>query len=114
MDDKRAVSSVSPNVKVYEKAAGELAVAIRESLWIWDQAYVEYQPLVEHACHERLSYKEVEHLLDGLLNFAGAEANERQFRHVCQRYWRLYPDLVADYVYLYRDLYDSAEETDKK
>lgn len=94
----------------YEKTLEKLADTIRDSLWIWDQAYMTYQPQVEHACHEDLPRNEVDHLLDGLLTFAGMKANEEQFRRVCRHYWRLYPDVVADYIYLYRDLYDSDEE----
>lgn len=110
MDKESEASSIAADEAAYERLVEDIASTIKESLWIWDQAYDLYQPLVEQACREDLPCGEVEHLLDGLLNFAGMEANMEQFRRVCRRYWRLYPGLVADYVYLYRDLYDSDEE----
>lgn len=95
----REASSVSGDKAAYEKLIEDPAGTIKESLWIWDQAYDVYQSLVERACRDDLSRDEVEHLLDGLLNFAGMEANMEQFKRVYRRYWRLYPDLVADSVH---------------
>ena len=52
----------------------------------------------------------IETLLDQLLDYAGMdETGLVLFKRLCRYYYFINPQATADYVYIYRDLYDSDE-----
>ena len=54
--------------------------------------------------------KTVERLLDELLDCAGmSDEGLEEFKRLCRYYFHINPVLVAEYIYIYRDLYDSED-----
>lgn len=83
------------------------AKAIAEQLrQLYEQAYREYAPAVEDICSRNASEHEVDLFLDYLLDFAGEDRMLGLYKRVCRRYFHRYPEVVADHVYAWRDLYD--------
>lgn len=85
------------------KAIAESIVAIHSL------ACKEYSPLVDDICSRIAPESEVEHLLDCMLDFCGYDKFLLLFKQVCRKYYEVYPRLIVDYIYLYRDWYDSEE-----
>lgn len=77
---------------------------------LYDMAYVAYLPLVEDICSRDASEHEVEHLFDYLLDFAREDRMLALYKRVCRRYFRQYPSMIADHVYMWRDMYDEDYE----
>ena len=76
-----------------------------------EQAYHSYAPLVEETINSKTSnQKQIEHLLDGLLDFCGTEKILSLFKKLCRYYWKINPNATAEYVNIYRKLWDSEEE----
>lgn len=76
---------------------------------LYAMAYDAYLPLVDDVCSRESSENEVEHLLDHLLDFAGEDRMLSLYKRVCRKYFYQYPVMVADHIYMWRDLYDKEE-----
>ncbi len=51
--------------------------------------------------------RQIEHLLDGILDFGFDDAMVRLFKRLCRYYYNLDPAATAVYVHAYRDMWDS-------
>ena len=71
-----------------------------------NEAVAAYAPLVDDICSRHATLKEVEHLLDYMLGFAGDDRMLLLFKRVCRAYWESYPENIAWYIMEYRKLYD--------
>jgi len=89
----------------------ELAEAVRPlaeqiSASYWD-ALRRYEPEVEHivtsGSHD---VKRIEQVLDGLLDFGDDEDILRLYKRLCRHYWTLDKIAAAEYVMIYRDMWD--------
>ena len=77
---------------------------------LYDMAYNAYLPLVDDICSREASESEVEHLLDYLLDFAGEERMLLLYKRICRKYFYQYPVMVANHIYMWRDMYDEDHE----
>jgi hypothetical protein len=70
------------------------------------------EPQVEYIIRNSITdNNEIEHLLDSLLDCAGmSDDGLLLFKRLCRYYFPINEAATADYVYIYRDLYDSAGE----
>jgi hypothetical protein len=58
---------------------------------------------------------QIERLLDSLLDCAGmCDEGLYLFKRLCRYYYPINPQATAEYVYAYRDLYDSDNEEESK
>lgn len=73
---------------------------------LYDEAYLAYAPAVDDICSRDASEREVDLFLDCLLDFAGEGRMLTFYKHVCRRYFYVYPEVVADHVYAWRSMYD--------
>ena len=71
-----------------------------------NEAVAAYAPLVDDICSQHATLKEVEHLLDYMLGFAGDDRVLLLFKRVCRAYWQTYPEDIAWYIMEYRKWYD--------
>jgi len=73
------------------------------------------EPEVNEIIRKRITdSKQVETLLDNLLNYAGMDNNGLYlFKRLCRYYYFINPEVTVEYVYTYRDLYDSDDVDDK-
>lgn len=55
----------------------------------------------------------IQRLLDSLLDYAGmCDEGLVLFKRLCRYYYGINPQITAEYISIYRDLYDSEEEGD--
>jgi hypothetical protein len=76
-------------------------------------AAIEYAPIVERIIRTRSQdVADIERTLDGLLGFCGYEPALRQYRKLCRYYWGLNPVNTASYINVYREMWDSEDDTE--
>jgi hypothetical protein len=72
------------------------------------RALSEYTPIVEAIVRSKSrDVRHIEHTLDGLLDFCGNEDVLLLFKKLCRYYYTIDPVSTAEYVYAYRDMWDS-------
>ena len=78
-------------------------------------AVLTIEPEVNRIIRNRITdKKQIETLLDRLLDYAGMdEKGLMLFKRLCRHYYYIDPYATAEYVYTYRDLYDSDEEDEE-
>ena len=69
-------------------------------------SYNYYKPLVDRIIAEKASEKEVEHLLDYMLDVCHDDRMQNLFKKVCRRYYSLYPEMIASEILAYKELYE--------
>ena len=75
------------------------------------QAARQYKPVVDELVRSRSrDVKQIEHTLDGLLDFCGYEPVLKMFKRLCRHYWDIDPAATASYVHAYREYWDSEED----
>jgi alkyl hydroperoxide reductase subunit AhpC len=91
----------------------ELAKQIQE---LTDTGVAIIKPEVEAVIRNRITDEnEIDRLLDRLLDYAGMSENGLAlFKRLCRYYFTINPQVTAEYVYLYRDLYDSGEDDESE
>ena len=68
--------------------------------------YNYYKPLVDSIIVEKASEKEVEHLLDYMLDVCHDDRMLNLFKKVCRRYHALYPEMIASEILAYKEWYE--------
>jgi hypothetical protein len=74
------------------------------------------KPQLDNVIRNRITdSKTIEPLLDELLDCAGmSEEGLELFKRLCRYYFRIDPTTTAEYIYIYRDLYDSDDNRKPK
>ena len=73
---------------------------------ISELSYNYYKPLVDRIIVEKASEKEVEHLLDYMLDVCHDDRMLNLFKKVCRRYHALYPEMIASEILVYKEWYE--------
>ena len=73
---------------------------------ISELSYNSYKPLVDSISVEKASEKEVEHLLDYMLDVCHDDRMLNLFKKVCRRYHALYPEMIASEILAYKEWYE--------
>jgi len=74
---------------------------------LYQQAYISYVPQVEYLIsHGVKDDKEIQRLLDALLDFCGDENVLLLYKKLCRYYWDINPQATADYINIYRETWD--------
>ena len=68
--------------------------------------YGYYKSLVDRIIAEKASEKEVEHLLDYMLDVCHDDRMLNLFKKVCRRYYSLYPEMIASEILAYKEWYE--------
>ena len=68
--------------------------------------YNYYKPLVDRIIAEKASEKEVEHLLDHMLDVCHDDRMLNLLKKVCRRYYSLYPEMIASEILVYKEWYE--------
>ena len=75
------------------------------------QAIDTYTPIVNELIQRQCNnQKEIERVLDGLLDFASDERILNLFRKLCRYYYQINPQATANYIQYYKKQYDENEE----
>ena len=92
------------SVEMTESIAS-LAASIHD---LHKRAVREYTPIVAAILRSRSrDTRNIEHTLDGLLDFCGHAPVVRLFRELCRHYYFINPVATAGYVHAYREMWDS-------
>ena len=79
------------------------------------QAAQQYKPVVDEILRSGCrDVKQIEHALDGLLDFCGYEPLLQLYKRLCRHYWDIDPAATADYIKAYREHWDNAEHGEPK
>lgn len=70
---------------------------------ISELSYNYYKPLVGSIIVEKASEKEVEHLLDYMLDVCHDDRMLNLFKKVCRLYHALYPEMIASEILVYKE-----------
>lgn len=80
---------------------------------LYDLAFDQYSRAVDEILAYRLTdEKQIEHILDGILDFGDDQRFLELSRKLCRHIYFQYPQLVGDFVYMYRLLFAEKEDTD--
>ena len=76
------------------------------------KAIISYEPTVSDVCNrfeknKNVPEDELEHLLDGMLDFCFDDRMLELFHSVCKSPFAKYLQLVTDYIHTYKELWDS-------
>jgi hypothetical protein len=91
--------------------AGALGALVGQLQQLQVRAAQQYQPVVDALVRNRSrDVQQIEHTLDGLLDFCGHARVLEMYRRLCRHYWEIDPAATADYVKAYRERWDSGEQ----
>jgi hypothetical protein len=75
------------------------------------QAFILYQPEVDALINAKIKDdKTIQRLLERILDFAHDAQILLLFKKMCRYYWTINPAATAEYVNLYREMWDSKNE----
>jgi hypothetical protein len=88
----------------------DLSAIIEQMKGVYGQAGTAYTPLVDDIIlNKSKDRKQIEYVLDHLLDFAGNERMLNLFRKLCRYYLPINPEAVANYIKFYKEMYDEDE-----
>lgn len=71
-------------------------------------AYTTYKPMVDDICkRENATEDELDVFLDWLVSACISDEMLELLRKVCKKYFSKYPDMIAEHILMYRELYES-------
>ena len=84
----------------------DIKTIVERIQYISDLSYNYYKPLVDRIIAEKASEKEVEHLLDYMLDVCHDDRMLNLFKKICRRYYSLYPEMIASEILAYKEWYE--------
>ena len=95
----------------FDDLVGNLS-ALAESLrGIQELGIAQYTPVVETILRSRSrDVRHIEHTLDYLLDFACHPEGLKLYRRLCRHYWDIDPAATAEYIMIYREMWEDEEE----
>ena len=91
--------------------AGGLDALVGQLQRLQLQAVQQYQPVVDALLrNSSRDVQQIEHTLDGLLDFCGHAPVLEMYRRLCRHYWDIDPAATADFVKAYRERWDGEED----
>ena len=97
----------------YDKLLAALSDTASQLSAVYDTAYRLYSKAVEEVLSGRMcDEKLIERLLDGIMDFGDDERFIELMRKLCRHIYNRYPQLVGDYVNMFRLLFEKREESD--
>ena len=72
-----------------------------------------YKPEVEDIIHQDdKDEQRIEHALDHLLDLAFDDQILKLYKQLCRHYYYINPQATAEYIYAYRDMWDTEENAE--
>ena len=91
--------------------AGRLEALVGQLQRLQLQAAQLYQPVVDALLRAgSRDVQQIEHTLDGLLDFCGHAPVLEMYRRLCRHYWDIDPAATSEYVKAYRERWDSEDD----
>lgn len=105
---------MSESNQQYETTLIEFKKIAQSIISLNEQAYQVYLPLVDAIIQTKnKDEKEIEHLLDRILDIACSEKGLLLYKKLCRYYWDINPNATAFYINAYREMWDE-ESLDKE
>ena len=97
----------------YEKLMEEIKETVEKITELYDIAYQQYsfavnEVLVDHITDE----KQIQRILDGIIDFGDDTRFIALTRKLCRHIYYRYPQLVGDFVSMFRLLFEEKEDAD--
>lgn len=73
---------------------------------VTELSYNYYKPIADSIIAKKASEREVEHLLDYMLDVCHDDRMLDLFKKVCRKYYKLYPEMIASEILAYKELYE--------
>jgi len=100
-------------VSEFDVIAGGLDAFVGQLQQLQLQAAQQYQPVVDALVRTgSRDVQQIEHTLDGLLDFCGHALVLEMYKRLCRHYWDIDPAATAYYVKAYRERWDSEDDGD--
>ena len=91
--------------------AGGLGALVGQLQRLQLQAAQQYRPVVDALVRSgSRDVQQIEHTLDGLLDFCGHAPVLELYRRLCRHYWDIDPAATAEYVKAYRERWDGEDD----
>ena len=96
-----------------DKLIEDVGVIVRKIKELHDLAYVQYSQLVDAVLVGGLTdEKQIEHILDGIIDFGDNLRFLDLSKKLCRHIYYQYPQLVGNFVNMYRMMFEEKEDTD--
>ena len=97
----------------YEKLFEEIKGTVGKITELYDIAYHQYSYAVDEVLVDRITdEKQIECILDGIIDFGGDSRFVELSKKLCRHIYYKYPQLVGDFVSMFRLLFEEKEDTD--
>ena len=97
----------------YEKLLEEIKGTVGKVTELYDIAYHQYSQAVDEVLADRITdEKQIEVILDGIIDFGEDKRFLELSRKLCRHIYYRYPQLVGDFVSMFRLLFEEKEDTD--
>lgn len=97
----------------YPELLAQLQTLTADLQALREQGIATLTPMVQELVHSGSSnVQRIEHTLDQLLDLACLPKGLALFKTLCRHYWALDPHATADYVHLYREMWDDEAPDD--
>ena len=95
----------------YSALTDNIREIAKELQTIYSQAETYYTSVVHDViCRQSKDTKEIEHLLNYMLDFAENEKILTSYRKLCRYYLDINPQATAKYIQSYKEMYDADEK----
>ena len=96
-----------------DKLVEDVEVIVRKIKELHDLSYVQYSQLVDAVLAGSLTdEKQIEHILDGIIDFGDDLRFLELSKKLCRHIYYQYPQLVGNFVSMYRMMFEEKEDTD--
>lgn len=96
-----------------DKLVEDVEVIARKIKELHDLAYVQYSQLVDAVLAGSLTdERQIEHILDGIIDFGDDLRFLELSKKLCRHIYYQYPQLVGNFVNMYRMMFEEKEDTD--
>ena len=97
----------------YEKLLETIKGTVKEIRKLYDLAYCQYSSAVDEVLAGRLTdEKQIERILDGIIDFGDDERFLKLSKKLCRHIYYKYPQIVGDFVSMFRLLFEEKEDAD--
>lgn len=97
----------------YDKLLEDIKEIVGKITELYDIAYDQYAHAVDEILADRLTdEKQIEQILDGIINHGDDLRFLELSKKLCRHIYYQYPQLVGDFVHMYRLLFEEKEDSD--
>ena len=97
--------------KNFSEFISDIRGIAKELQTIYSQAEIYYTSAVNSVIQRQSKdIKELEHLLNYMLDFADNKKILASYRKLCKYYYNINPQATAEYIQLYKEMYDEDEK----